>query len=265
MKRSHLFHIINPSPWPLFLTVSTFNVLFNIILWLNSAVVTNLNFVWTIFVFFLVFDSWCRDIIREATYEGMHSSYVQEGLKMVMLLFIVSEVMFFFSFFWGYLHYFLAPAIEIGAIWPPYAIQVFNYTHIPLYNTFVLLVSGVTVTWCHHEIVKGNWNSGKRFTALLLTILLACHFTYWQIKEYNMSSFNMTDSVYGSIFYMATGFHGFHVIIGTLFLSICLCRLLYQEFSKSNHIGLEFAIWYWHFVDVVWLILYILIYFKSDI
>jgi len=191
---------------------------------------------------------------------------VQKGLKLGMILFIVSEVMFFFSFFWGYFHFALSPAIEIGCIWPPYGIQVFNYLHIPLYNTIVLLLSGVCVTWTHNEIVRKNLkNKFNTYFSLILTILLAIHFTYWQLREYIMSSFSIADSVYGSIFFMATGFHGFHVILGTLFLSSCFIRLIRFHFTRKHHLGLEFAIWYWHFVDVVWLFLFISIYWWSSV
>jgi len=182
-----------------------------------------------------------------------------------MILFIVSEVMFFVSFFWAYFHFALSPAIEIGCLWPPYGIQVFNYLHIPLYNTFVLLLSGVCVTWTHNEILlKNSKNKFNTYFSLILTLILAIHFTYWQLREYIMSSFNISDSVYGSIFFMATGFHGFHVVIGTFFLFICLIRLLKGHFSMKHHLGLEFAIWYWHFVDVVWLFLYVCVYWWAS-
>ena len=187
-----------------------------------------------------------------------------------MILFIVSEVMFFFGFFWAYFHFSLSPAIEIGCLWPPYSIQVFDYLHIPLYNTFILLVSGVCVTWCHHNIIlKKNETVDKYLVedtiiALILTILLAIHFTGYQLLEYTEASFNISDSVYGSIFFMATGFHGFHVLVGTFFLFVCLIRLWKGHFSINHHLGLEFAIWYWHFVDVVWLFLYVCVYWWAS-
>ena len=187
-----------------------------------------------------------------------------------MIIFIVSEVMFFFGFFWAYFHFSLSPAIEIGCLWPPYSIQIFDYLHIPLYNTFILLVSGVCVTWCHHNLILTKNESVDKYLvedtiiALILTILLAIHFTGYQILEYNEASFNISDSVYGSIFFMATGFHGFHVLVGTLFLFVCLIRLLKGHFSIKHHLGLEFAIWYWHFVDVVWLFLYVCVYWWTS-
>lgn len=264
-KKSHLYHIINPAPWPFFTSIAVFNVLVGFLLFVNKYVI-GLNVMLVSFILFLLFvDYWFLDIVRESTYEGKHTRVVQKGLKLGMLLFIVSEVMFFFSFFWGYFHFSLSPAMEIGCIWPPYGIQAFNYLHIPLYNTFVLLLSGVAVTWCHNEIITGGTVNNKKFISLFLTLLLAIHFTYWQVKEYIMSSFNFSDSAYGSIFFMATGFHGFHVILGTTFLTVCFIRLFYIHYNKKNHLGLEFAIWYWHFVDVVWIFLFVVIYYGSKI
>ena len=260
-KNRHYYHIVNPSPWPLISAFSLFNSLTGIILFFNAK---SIGILISIFGFiYLVFSVyfWFSDIIREGTFEGKHTLIVQRGLKLGMILFIVSEVMFFFSFFWAYFHFSLSPAIEIGCLWPPYGIQVFNYLHVPLYNTIVLLLSGVCVTWTHNEILKKKIvNKFNANFSLLLTLILACHFTYWQFIEYLSASFNISDSVYGSIFFMATGFHGFHVIIGTIFLTISWIRLMKFHFMKQQHLGLEMAIWYWHFVDVVWLYLYIAIY-----
>jgi len=173
---------------------------------------------------------------------------------------------FFVSFFWAYFHFALSPAIEIGCLWPPYGIQAFNYLHIPLYNTFVLLLSGVCVTWTHNEILLKNVkNKFNAYFSLILTLILAIHFTYWQLREYIMSSFHIADSVYGSIFFMATGFHGFHVILGTIFLMVSYNRLINFHFTRDHHLGIEFAIWYWHFVDVVWLFLFISVYWWSSV
>jgi len=265
-KRVHYWHMVDPSPWPILTALILFNTLVSLILYFHfkniSIFLALINFIFLV----ISVNNWFSDIIREATYEGKHTKLVQKGLKLGMILFIISEVMFFFSFFWGYLHFALSPAIEIGCIWPPYGIQVFNYLHVPLYNTFVLLLSGVCVTWTHNEIVlKNSKNKFNSYFSLILTILLAIHFTYWQLKEYIMSSFSIADSVYGSIFFMATGFHGFHVILGTLFLSVCYVRLWKFHFTRNHHLGLEFAIWYWHFVDVVWLFLYIVVYWWSSV
>jgi cytochrome c oxidase subunit 3 len=278
-RRSHLYHIIDPSPWPFFVSISLFNVLAGVILWVNKYVIGGNIFVISFIILVSFVQFWFTDIVREGSYEGKHTSYVQKGLKLGMILFIVSEVMFFFGFFWGYFHFSLSPAIEIGCLWPPYGIQVFNYLQVPLLNTFILLISGVCVTWCHHNVVSGLGKKnnktglyaqmdenvfGDTIIALVLTIVLAIFFTFYQLLEYTEASFNISDSVYGSIFFLATGFHGFHVLLGTCFLLYCLVRLWNGHFGKKHHLGLEFAIWYWHFVDVVWLFLYVCVYWWAS-
>ena len=279
-KRSHLFHIINPAPWPFFTTITLFNVLAGVILWVNKYLIGINIIIISFIILFLFVHFWFTDIVREASFEGKHSIKVMKGLRLGMMLFIISEIMFFFGFFWAYFHFSLSPSIEIGCLWPPYGIQVFNYLQIPLYNTMVLLLSGVCVTWCHYSVFKNHHlrKKTRRVTdqfpeltieqnviALVLTILLAIHFTYYQVIEYTEASFTIADSVYGSIFFMATGFHGFHVIIGTWFLIICFYRLLKGHFAYKRNWGFEFAIWYWHFVDVVWLFLYVCVYWWGSV
>lgn len=201
---------------------------------------------------------WWRDVIREATFEGHHTKDVQTGLRYGMILFIVSEVMFFFSFFWAFFHSALAPTVDIGSIWPPKGIVPFDPWEVPLLNTLILLTSGATCTWAHHAIVAGR--RGNVIAALILTLILAFTFTGLQAFEYIEAAFTISDSVYGSTFYMATGFHGFHVIVGSLFLAVCLARQVRYHFTKQHHFGFEAAAWYWHFVDVVWLFLFVAIY-----
>ena len=201
---------------------------------------------------------WWRDVIREGTFEGQHTLVVQRGLRYGMILFIVSEVMFFFAFFWAFFTSSLVPTIEIGAIWPPKGIQVFDPFGVPLLNTLILLSSGATVTWAHHAIIGGYRNQG--IYGLVATVVLAILFTYLQATEYLSAGFSIADGIYGSTFFMATGFHGFHVIIGTTFLTVCLARQLRNHFMRTHHVGLEAAAWYWHFVDVVWLFLFVSIY-----
>ncbi len=201
---------------------------------------------------------WWRDVIREATFEGHHTTLVQKGMRYGMILFIVSEVMFFFSFFWAFFHSSLSPTVELGSIWPPKGIEVFNPWEIPLLNTLILLLSGATVTWAHHSMVAGNRK--EALIGLIATVLLAISFTGFQGMEYLESSFRISDGVYGSTFFMATGFHGAHVLIGTIFLAVCFVRLLNYHFTREHHFGFEAAAWYWHFVDVVWLFLFITIY-----
>lgn len=202
--------------------------------------------------------NWWRDVIREATYQGFHTSPTARGLRVGIILFIVSEVFFFFSFFWAFFHRSLRPSVEIGRVWPPAGIITLSPWGVPLLNTLVLLSSGVTVTWAHHSLLANS--TPERVWALLFTILLGVYFTYLQACEYAETSFSISDRVYGAVFFVATGFHGAHVIIGTTFLAVCFFRTISLHFRDSHHLGFEAAAWYWHFVDVVWLFLYVSIY-----
>jgi cytochrome c oxidase subunit 3 len=183
---------------------------------------------------------------------------VQQGLRSGMILFIVSEIMFFVAFFWAFFHSSLAPTVELGAIWPPKGIEVMNPFEIPLLNTVILLSSGAAVTWSHHAILASKRQDA--ILGLVFTIILAVVFTGLQGLEYVEAPFTISDGVYGSTFFLATGFHGFHVFVGTVFLFVCLIRLYKFHFTRTHHFGFEAAAWYWHFVDVVWLFLYVTIY-----
>jgi len=202
---------------------------------------------------------WFRDIISEATYQGNHTLAVQRGLNMGVALFIVSEALFFLAIFWTFFHSALSPNIELGAQWPPMGIQAINPFELPLLNTVILLSSGVTVTYAHHSLIQGD-RTGTLY-GLVYTILLAVLFTALQGIEYSVSSFTISDGVYGSCFYFGTGFHGLHVIIGTLFLAVGFWRVLAYHLTENHHLGFESGILYWHFVDVVWLFLYISVYY----
>ena len=175
-----------------------------------------------------------------------------------MLLFIVSEIMFFFAFFWGFFHSSLNPSIAIGGVWPPSFMTILDPWKVPLLNTVILLTSGASITWAHHAIVLGD-KFGALYS-LFITVLLAIVFTGLQGFEYVTAPFTISDGVYGSTFYMATGFHGFHVFVGTCFIAVCAVRLYLNHFSREHHFGFEAAAWYWHFVDVVWLFLFVSIY-----
>jgi len=201
---------------------------------------------------------WLRDVVREATYQGYHTKKVIKGLKLGMVLFIISEICFFLAFFWAYFHSSLTPAIELGAIWPPKGIIILDPWNVPLLNTVLLLSSGATVTWTHFSTIAGNRR--EAILSLSLTIIFALLFTILQGYEYYEAGFTIADGVYGSTFFMATGFHGFHVIIGTIFLSVTLIRLIQYHLTNLHHFGFEAAAWYWHFVDVVWLFLFVSIY-----
>ncbi len=257
-NQRHSFHLVDPSPWPIVGAFSAFIMMNGSVMYFHAF--RGGNFIMFLGLFLVIFTMivWWRDVIRESTFEGHHTVAVQTGLRYGMILFIVSEVMFFFAFFWAFFHSSLAPTIEIGSIWPPEGIHPFNPKEVPLLNTIILLSSGATVTWAHHAITTGVRYEG--IYALILTLFLAVLFTALQVFEYNEASFTISDGIYGSTFYMATGFHGFHVIIGTLFLSVCLFRLIKYHFTTTHHLGFEAAAWYWHFVDVVWLFLFVSIY-----
>jgi cytochrome c oxidase subunit 3 len=206
---------------------------------------------------------WWRDVIRESTFQGHHTLAVQVGLRYGMILFIVSEIMFFFAFFWAFFHSSLAPTIEIGAVWPPAGVQVLDPWAIPFLNTVILLSSGISVTWAHHAIIAGYRQ--QTTISLIITIVLAIVFTALQVVEYFEAPFTISDSIYATTFFLATGFHGFHVFIGTLFIAVALVRHLKFHFTTTRHFGFEAAAWYWHFVDVVWLFLFVAIYWWGGI
>nr|UJY96944.1 cytochrome c oxidase subunit III [Potamometra tibetensis] len=255
-KQNHPFHLVDPSPWPLTGSIGAMTLTSGMVMWFHMKNPTLMMI--GIVILMLTMIQWWRDIIREGTYQGKHTIMVTNGLKWGMILFIVSEIFFFVSFFWAFFHSSLAPTIEIGMTWPPKGIQTFNPMDIPLLNTTILLSSGITITWAHHSIM--NKNHSQTVSGLFLTVTLGIYFSILQAYEYLESPFTISDSVYGSCFFMATGFHGIHVIIGTTFLMVCLVRTMKFHFSNKHHFGFEAAAWYWHFVDVVWLFLYISIY-----
>lgn len=257
---NHPFHLVDYRPWPLTGAIGVIVLVTGIVKWFH-----NFNFNLLILGYLIVILTiyqWWRDICREGTLQGKHTILVTKGLRWGIILFIVSEIFFFISFFWAFFHRRLAPNIEIGAIWPPTRITPFNPFQIPLLNTIILIRSGVSVTWAHHAIIENN--NSQITQGLFITIILGIYFTILQAYEYLEAPFTIADRVYGSTFFIATGFHGLHVIIGTLFLLICLIRHLNNQFSRNHHFGFEAAAWYWHFVDVVWLFLYISIYWWGN-
>nr|WCB98910.1 cytochrome c oxidase subunit 3 [Bactrocera dorsalis] len=253
---NHPFHLVDYSPWPLTGAIGAMTSVSGLVKWFHQYDISlfTLGNIITILTVY----QWWRDVSREGTFQGLHTLPVTLGLRWGMILFILSEVLFFVSFFWAFFHSSLSPAIELGAMWPPAGIQPFNPFQIPLLNTAILLSSGVTVTWAHHSLMEGNHSQATQ--GLFFTVLLGVYFTILQAYEYIEAPFTIADSVYGSTFFMATGFHGIHVLIGTTFLLVCLIRHLNNHFSKTHHFGFEAAAWYWHFVDIVWLFLYISIY-----
>nr|YP_010737972.1 cytochrome c oxidase subunit III [Neopsylla specialis]WEQ92382.1 cytochrome c oxidase subunit 3 [Neopsylla specialis] len=256
MSHNHSFHLVDYSPWPLTGALGTMTMMLGMIMWFHKFN-PFLMIIGTIITLLTMYQ-WWRDISREGTFLGIHTLNVSKGLRWGMILFIVSEILFFFSFFWSFFHASLSPSIELGTMWPPMNIMSFNPFQIPLLNTAILLSSGISVTWAHHSLLMNKHS--QALLSLGLTILLGIYFSILQGYEYIEAPFSISDSIYGSTFFMATGFHGLHVIIGTLFLLICWFRMKTFHFSMSHHFGFEAAAWYWHFVDVVWLFLYISIY-----
>lgn len=256
--QKHPFHLVDTSPWPIFASLAALCTTVGMVMYMHGYVGGELlgscGFCMILYVMYV----WWRDVIRESTFQGHHTRTVQYGLRYGMILFIVSEIMFFFAFFWAFFHSSLAPTIEIGAMWPPKGIEVLNPWEIPFLNTVILLTSGASVTWAHHAILAGQ--RAQAIVSLQITIALAAVFTGLQVMEYIEAPFTITDGIYGSTFYLATGFHGFHVFVGTVFLLVCLVRVFKMHFTKQHHFGFEAAAWYWHFVDVVWLFLFVAIY-----
>lgn len=255
------FHLVEFSPWPLTGSIGAIFLTSGLAAWFHNFSV-NLLLLALIIVLLTIFQ-WWRDIIREGTYLGFHTTQVSVGLRWGIILFIASEVLFFFAFFWAFFHSSLAPVPELGCAWPPTGITALNPFSVPLLNTAVLLASGVRVTWAHHRIIEGNRTNGLQ--GLLITVLLGGYFTILQAGEYVDTGFSIADRVYGSTFFVATGFHGLHVLIGSTFLFVCLLRIWKDHFSVGHHFGFEAAAWYWHFVDVVWIFLYLCIYWWGSL
>lgn len=260
INHNHPYHLVDYRPWPLTRAIGSLTLITGLIKWFHNF---NLNvFILGYLIIILSIYQWWRDIYRESTFQGKHTILVSNGLRWGIILFIISEIFFFISFFWAFFHRRLSPNIEIGSSWPPSNIIPFNPFQIPLLNTIILISSGFTVTWAHHSLIENNFSQTTQ--SLFLTILLGIYFSILQAYEYIEAPFSIADRIYGSTFFIATGFHGIHVIIGTTFLLICLIRHINNHFSINHHFGFEAAAWYWHFVDVVWLFLYISIYWWGN-
>ena len=264
--KHHDYHLVNPSPWPLIGSVSAFITAVGAITWMHNSfalapLVFGVGFIGILYTMF----GWWSDVIKEA-HRGDHTRVVQLHLRYGMIMFIASEVMFFVAWFWAFFDASLyagevqqvARVEATGGQWPPAGMEVFDPWHLPLLNTLILLTSGTTVTWAHHALLH-NDRRGLVW-GLALTILLGLLFTAIQAFEYASAPFAFSGNIYGATFFMATGFHGAHVIIGTIFLTVCLVRALKGHFRPEQHFGFEAAAWYWHFVDVVWLFLFACIY-----
>lgn len=249
---------MEPSPWPILTSFALLTLTASAVMYFhgyeNGGSLLSLGFVLTAFAMIL----WFRDVILEGTYLGNHTKEVQRGLNLGFALFVVSEVMAFFSVFWGFFHASLSPDVILGSTWPPLGINAIDPFGVPLLNTLLLLSSGAFITYSHHALINGN-RSGAIYGAII-TVILAVIFTGLQYFEYVEASFTFADSVYGTVFFASTGLHGMHVAVGTIFLFVGLCRIILNHFTTNHHLGLEAAILYWHFVDVVWLFLFVAVY-----
>ncbi|MEO1920142.1 MAG: cytochrome c oxidase subunit 3 [Paracoccaceae bacterium] len=256
-EKNHDYHILRPSLWPLVGAVSAFIMFFGSVLWMNgsSPWMALIGFAGVLYAMYV----WWAEVVVEGN-TGDHTPVVKIGLRYGVILFITSEVMFFVAWFWAFFRASLFPIEEYaGGVWPPQGIETFDAWHLPLINTLILLCSGAAATWAHHALAHDNDRKGL-VQGLILSILLGGLFTFFQVYEYTHATFGFGGNVYGGTFFMATGFHGFHVIVGTIFLAVCLVRALKGDFTPESHIGFEAAAWYWHFVDVVWLFLFAAIY-----
>jgi cytochrome c oxidase subunit 3 len=253
------YHLVDPSPWPIVGSLGGFVTVLGIIFVAHTGSWATLIVGLAIVLATMFF--WWRDVLKESRTPGLHSPIVRLGLRYGMTLFISSEVMFFVAFFWAYFNFALYPSHVSGntsSIWPPPGTITFDPFHLPFLNTMILLLSGCTITWAHHALLQGDRRGLK--LGLALTILLGLSFTMFQVIEYSHAPFKFTGGIYPSVFFLATGFHGFHVIVGTCFLIVCFLRANAGQFTPQKHFGFEAAAWYWHFVDVVWLFLFICIY-----
>jgi cytochrome c oxidase subunit 3 len=261
--KPHPYHIVRPSIWPLLSSFAGGLLAIGAVLYMHDATLFGskvglkgvaIGFIAVLLCMFF----WWKDIIFETVGEKVHNKITEIGLRYGMITFIASEVMFFVAFFWAFFNGAFYPTEAIGFIWPPANIEILDPFDIPLLMTLILLLSGSTVTWAHHAILHNNQKDAV--TALGLSVFLGTMFLGFQVYEYGHLTFGFKDGIYPSTFYMATGFHGFHVFVGTIFLAVCWIRAMLGHFTKDNHFGFEAAAWYWHFVDVVWLFLFVAVY-----
>ncbi len=238
------YHIVEHSPWPLYISISLITLI------LGDPVIPLTASLLITFV-------WFRDIIRESK-QGFHTVVVQKGIRLSFIIFLITEIMLFFSFFWSYFHSSLSPSIAIALIWPPVGIEAIQYTSIPLLGSLLLLSSGFFVTLSHHAFLASN----KSLSLIhgFITVILGSLFALLQLTEYSFGTFTISDSVFGSVFYMTTGLHGIHVIVGIIFLVISYIRIWFDHLTLEHHLGFEFAIFYYHLVDIIWLFVFITFY-----
>jgi cytochrome c oxidase subunit 3 len=254
-EQSHPYHLVDPSPWPAFGSLAAFVLAVGAITYMHGGTSWVMVAGFVLVLATMLF--WFRDVVREGEYGHYHTPVVAHGLRVGMALFIASEVMFFVAFFWAFFNsaFLFNPQVTI---WPPESIHPLETWDLPFLNTLILLSSGLTLNWAHHALREGNRRDLVR--GLLVTVILGVIFLLFQALEYSHATFALADGVYPSTFYLATGFHGFHVFVGVCFLAVCLFRASKGHFTPRQHVGFEAAAWYWHFVDVVWLFLFVWIY-----
>jgi cytochrome c oxidase subunit 3 len=253
------YHLVQPSPWPIFLSFSLLAAAIGAVMSMHGYLYGGDLLTIALMLVLGGMSLWFRDIICEGTFFGDHTKEVKAGLVLGMILFIISEVFAFLSIFWAFFHSSLSPAVEIGGSWPPQGITPLDPFAIPLLNTLLLLSSGAFVTYGHHALIKGDRKGA--IVGTLLTVFLAIIFTAFQAYEYMGAGFTIADSVFGSAFFASTGLHGIHVIIGTIFITVGLTRIALYHLTDTHHQGHEAGIFYWHFVDVVWLFLFLAVYY----
>ncbi len=268
-EKNHDYHILPPSIWPFAGALSAFVMLFGAVFWMKD-ITPYLFFIGLIGVLYVMWAWWAEVIVE--SHQGDHTPVVQIGLRYGVIMFIASEVMFFSAWFWSFFKHAIYPMADVAdkaaarvatadgfdGVWPPAGIETFDPWHLPLINTLILLTSGCAATWAHHAVQEDDRDGLK--LGLLIAVLLGVLFTITQAYEYTHAAFSFDGNIYGANFFMATGFHGFHVIVGTVFLAVCYFRALKGHFTPERHIGFEAAAWYWHFVDVVWLFLFLAVY-----
>lgn len=258
-EKNHYYFFLRSSPWPLISSMSSFFLFLSFYILFKRGLLHPLLF--SFLVLFTISYQWWRDLSVEYLFDGLNSISLENCLKNSMILFISSEVLFFFSFFWRYFHYMFSDCIELGWHWSSYGIMMFDYSNVPLVNTLILLTSGLTITLSHHFHLIGKFNYSTFY--LFVTLFLGFLFTFLQYLEYKSSFFRMFDSSFGRVFYMLTGFHGTHVLIGRVFIIIVSLRRMNLKLTYDSMLRFELCSWYWHFVDVVWLLLYFFLYYLS--
>lgn len=256
--KKHLFHLVSPSPWPLIISIGAFFFTTGLAFCMHRIGLGGYICLVGVAILALASFFWFRDIVEEASYAGFHTRVVKKGLTSGFYLFIVSEVMLFFGFFWAFFHSSLSPAVIFGTVWPPAGIVTINVFAFPLFNTILLIISGFSITWAHRATSLGSY--GDVIDSLLITMFLGFTFVFLQGLEYFEAAFNLDDGIYSCTFYMLTGLHGCHVLVGASFIFVCFVRFLRKNFTTSHYLGFVFAIWYWHFVDAVWIFLFLTVY-----